>query len=346
MDRRSFLGTSGALLAGLAAMPAFAERPAIARLIVDNDFGGDPDGLFQLAHQLLCPATRTTLIVGTHLQPGSPFDPSNRQARNAADKAKDVLALLDMQTPVIAGGETALASLQDRTSSPATSAVVEEALREDTGEPLIYAAGAGLTEIARAWRADPRIGKRLKLIWIGGNEHAGLGPVLPGPPEVEYNLTIDSLAAQVIFNESDIEIWQVPRNAYRQMLVDIAEIRALASSGPLGAYLHGELEALLGKLDSMPPAVAETLPRTETYVLGDSPLVTLTALQTPFQPDAASSDYVTMPTPRLGPSGEYRANPGGRPMRVYTRIDAGLTFRSMFARIRAHDGRSRSASGA
>lgn len=339
MHRRSFLAGAASLGAATAFAPARAAQPAIARLIVDNDFGGDPDGLFQLAHHLLCPAVRIALIVGSHLQAGSFFDPSREQARHAAAKAQEVVDLIGAPTRVIAGGETGLNALSDRSPGPATAAIVEEALRADTHEPLVYAAGAGLSEIARAWRSEPRIGKRLKLIWIGGNEHAGLGLTLHGPAEVEYNLTIDPLAAQVVFNDSDIEIWQVPRNAYRQMLVDVAEIDALASSGPLGAYLHGELAALLRKLEDLPASVA--IPRTETYVLGDSPLVTLTALQTLFQPDAASSDYVTMPTPLLGPAGEYRANPQGRPMRVYTRLDAGLTFRSMVARIHAFDARTR-----
>ena len=42
------------------------QRPA-ARVIVDNDLSGDPDGLAALAHQLLTPKTRTMLVTTTAL---------------------------------------------------------------------------------------------------------------------------------------------------------------------------------------------------------------------------------------------------------------------------------------
>lgn len=50
-----------------------------ARLIIDNDFGGDPDGLFQLAHHLLCPTMDVRGVIssqhyegGFYGLPGSP----------------------------------------------------------------------------------------------------------------------------------------------------------------------------------------------------------------------------------------------------------------------------------
>jgi hypothetical protein len=64
--------------------------------------------------------------------------------------------------------------------------------------------------------------------------------------------------------------------------------------------------------------------------------VTLTALMTPIQPDPASSAYVRKPTPMLLDDGRYSDRPDGRPMRVYSAIDASLTFRDMerrFARV-------------
>src|SRR5437016_3166982 len=35
------------------------------RVIVDNDFGGDPDGLFQLAHQLLSSSTEVVGVIAS-----------------------------------------------------------------------------------------------------------------------------------------------------------------------------------------------------------------------------------------------------------------------------------------
>ena len=60
--------------------PASAPR---ARVIIDNDFSGDPDDLYQLVHHLLSPSVEIPLIVASHLRPGDHFDPSEQQAENA-----------------------------------------------------------------------------------------------------------------------------------------------------------------------------------------------------------------------------------------------------------------------
>ena len=54
------------------------------RVIVDNDFSGDPDDLFQLAHHVLSPSVEIPVVIGSHLAPGDFFDPSDQQADNAA----------------------------------------------------------------------------------------------------------------------------------------------------------------------------------------------------------------------------------------------------------------------
>ena len=61
------------------------------RVIVANDFSGDPDGLFQLVHLLLSPSVEIRAIIGSHLRVGDGFDRSITQADNAAKKAREVL---------------------------------------------------------------------------------------------------------------------------------------------------------------------------------------------------------------------------------------------------------------
>ena len=196
--------------------------------------------------------------------------------------------------------------------------------------PLFYCAGASLTEIAAAHRLDPRIGKRLKLVWIGGMEHADLNPGVPARTDAEYNMTIDMAAARYVFNQSDIEIWQVPRDTYRRMLISHAELaRGLAKAGKLGAFLLGQIDTI-GAM-----AASHGLPLGETYILGDSPLVTLTALQSSFEADSSSSDYVVRPTPTLDEAGRYVARADGRAMRIYRQVDTRLTFEDMFAKFAA-----------
>jgi hypothetical protein len=336
-NRRHLLKGGAALAAALPATvwSTTSPRRPIARVIIDNDFAGDPDGLYQLAHHLLCGSVDIPLIVASHLPNG--FGPPT-SAADGVGRVRDLLAVMGMgdRHRPIAGSERSIASRTGWKPGPATAAIVREAMREDRTEPLFYAAGAGLTELALAWLAEPRIGKRVRLVWIGGNEHDGLAYPPPGRAEPEFNFSIDPLAAQILFNESDIEIWQVPRGAYRRMIYSMAEVEALAAAGPLGRHLKDRLDgmaAMLAKIPGMKP-----LPDADVYVMGDSPLVTLTALMPPFQPDPSSSTYVRKPTPMLMADGSYRARPDGRPMRVYSAIDASLTFRDMerrFARLAA-----------
>ena len=49
------------------------------KVVVDNDFCGDPDGLFQLVHQLLCTTCDIRGIVGGHLS----AKPRNRARKHA-----------------------------------------------------------------------------------------------------------------------------------------------------------------------------------------------------------------------------------------------------------------------
>ncbi len=337
LTRRNFAASLSALaLAGWRLPALAAASPPMARVILDNDFSGDPDGLFQLAHHLLSPSIDIPLIVGTHLPDSGGWPNSGRTASEAAGKVRELLAVMgrDSATPVLAGSEHGIATSGNRDPSPATAAIIAEAMRDDAPGQLVYAAGAGLTELALAWQAEPRIGPRLRLIWIGGAEHPGLALPPPNPDPMEFNFGIDPLAAQIVFNESDIEVWQVPRNAYRQLLFSQAELEELRRTGPLGAYLVGELDSIAAMIEQMIPG---RFPRSETYILGDSPLVTLTALQSFFQPDPSSSFYSARPTPHLNADGSYSDNPAGRPMRVYTQIDTRLTFGDMLAKFRAAD---------
>jgi hypothetical protein len=306
------------------------------RIIIDNDFAGDPDGLVQLAHHMLCSSVEVRLIIGSHLHDHEAWLDSPDQAAQSAAKATELLEVLGTppRTRVVAGAEHALAGMGRPTMTPAAEAIIREALRSSADTPLYYAAGAGLTDLATALLIEPRIARRLKLVWVGGPEYQST-PRPPGPPEPEYNLTIDKRAAQVIFGRSDIDIWQVPRSSYRQMIVSYQELLArVRPAGAVGEYLVGNIERVMRLAASLPAPHRINLG--ETYILGDSPLVTLTALQSPFQPDPSSSAYELRPRLAIDDKGGYGKPTGGRPIRVYTHIDSRLTLEDLYARLMAH----------
>jgi hypothetical protein len=189
-----------------------------------------------------------------------------------------------------------------------------------------------MTDLASAWLTEPAIAKRFTAIWIGGPEHPGLGTPLPAEGMVEYNLAIDIPAAQVVVNESDIELWQVPRNTYRQALVSWAEIdHRLRPTGQLGAFLADSLDRIRGLVAEHGGSMGET------YCLGDSPLVLLTALQTAFEPGPASSDSVVLSAPYLNAEGWYEERSDGRLLRVFTSLDNRLMFEDMFLKFAQFD---------
>ncbi|KQQ03641.1 MULTISPECIES: nucleoside hydrolase [unclassified Rathayibacter] len=298
---------------------------ARVRVISDNDYSGDPDGLVQLAQHALSPSVELGLVIGSHLRPDDPFDPSGRSADNAASAAREVLALCGRSdVPVIAGSNLALAAAPE--ASPAARAIVAEALREDP-RPLYLCAGAGLTEVAAALRLEPAIASRMTLVWIGGPEHPGLASPPPGAMPIEYNLLIDVPAAAEVF-ASELPIEQFARDSYRQVLASTAELRVrMHGAGALGRHLFDALDAVsvMGATHGMSFG--------ETYALGDSPLVLATALLSAFEPDTSSSRSVRVPRPGISEAGQYVPGNGGPDVRVYTAVDTRLLLEDLYAKL-------------
>ena len=308
------------------------EISARVRIISDNDYAGDPDGLFQLAHQVLSPASEVVCLLAT---PHAPFvnDPSADMCADAEKIARETLELCGRgDIPIHRGTDAKMVDRKTPIDTPAARAIIAEAMREDTILPLYVTAGAGLGAIASAWLMEPKIAKRLTLIWIGGHEHTGLTPVPPGAPDMEYNLSIDPIAGQVIFNDSNIDIWHVPRDMYRWVMASRAELKArVLPHGKLGEYLYNSLARV-----SMMVQNRFNKSMGEIYVLGDSPLVLLSTLQTAFEPTPASSPWITKPCPNILDSGLYEENPNGRLIRVFTQIDNRLLLEDMYAKIELH----------
>jgi inosine-uridine nucleoside N-ribohydrolase len=300
-----------------------------ARVVIDNDFSGDPDDLYQLVHHLLSPAVDIRAVIASHRAAGDPFDPSTTQAANAEAIVHDLFDLMGLLSHEVVhrGAETALVDATTPHDTPAARAIIAEARRADAQGPLYVVAGGGLTDLASAYLLDPGIADLLTVVWIGGREHEGLAVPPPGADAIEYNLNIDLVAGQVVF-ASGMPIWQVPRDVYRRCLVSEVEIRArVAPRGPVGARLAEALRTVTALVGRHQGGAAET------YALGDSPLVLLTALQSLFQADPSSSDHVEIPTPHLDDDGGYVAVPGARPMRVYTRVDTRLMFEDLFGKL-------------
>lgn len=304
--RRTLLASLGSM-AIVQSLPLSAQviRQSVkARVIIDNDFAGDPDGLVALAHHLLSPAVRCVLITTSALDAGLAKLgglAAGKTAQAGRDAAAELLAQMKLANPprLVTGAETFGTNVTEVTQ--AAHAIVEEAMRSDP-LPLFVACGGPLTNVAAALRLEPKIAKRMTLVWIGGGGYPRGGK--------EYNLETDIAAARQIVERSDVLLWQVPETAYHQFQISVAEMtRNIRPLSPLADWLYA-------RYTQLPPFVELG----GTITLGDSPLVLLTALS------AESSTHATLQARRILAKGSYGAAIPGRTVRVYQQLDARLAI--------------------
>lgn len=316
-----------------------AQPRKACRVIIDNDFAGDPDDLFQLVHHLLSETADIRLIVCSHLRAGDFLHSSPRSAADGRKRVETLLGLLgarDDNGIVVTGSELPLADASTPRPSEACDAIIREAMRDDTDLPLYYVAGGGVTDLISAALKEPAIAGRMSVVWIGGQEYPGFAQPPLGRFVKEYNAEIDPVAARALLCDSAFPLWQVPRDAYRQCLVSVAQLRErLRPLGPLGAFLLDEIDRIrFGERYGTQP--------TGAYCLGDSPLVGLTVLQTPWDTAPASCRWFTIdndPGVRLEADDRplppcVTATDQGR-VHVVTHVDTWLLFEDLYAKLAA-----------
>ena len=327
MKKRIF----AAIAFALCSMASFAQLTKV-KVLIDNDFCGDPDGLYALAQQALCPSTDIVGIVGGHLSASGGFTDRKDQATESVEKASALLESMGMKGKysVVEGAQTGLASADKAIDSEGARMIIAEARKCTPEKPLFVTCGAALTNVASALLMAPEISKNIVVVWIGGQEYSFGAVPPPGYSAVEYNLNLSIPAGQVVFNKSDVRIWQIPRDVYRQCLYSTAEMHAYVKPcGKLGALLSDAIDSTMANCEKYNIAMGET------YIMGDSPLVLLTSLQSGFEADPSSSHWVPTPCPKIDDNGQYQPNPTGRIIRVYTTVDTRLMFGDMVARFQA-----------
>jgi purine nucleosidase len=270
---------------------------ARCRVIVDNDWSGDPDGVVALAHHLLSPANRVVAVTSSFLNPR--FPTSESKAADGAVVATDLLDQLTLPTrpEVYAGAEQPIdAGAGD---SAASEAIVAEARRDDR-LPLYVACGGPLTNVAAAVRAAPDVAGRMTVLWIGGSLAEGA---------FEYNRDTDPAAADLVLGHPELAVYQFPVETYRRCAYSVAELELqLRACGRLGEWLWGRFTRPL----------PDWIELGEVWPMGDSPPVLVTALTD------ESSSYTASSTT------------GGAERRVYTDVDFRLLVGDMLAKFRRH----------
>lgn len=321
LTRRTMLGAFAAGAALPFANVATAAKRMIpekvrARVIVDNDFAGDPDGLVALAHQLLSPRTQVTLITSSFLSAefSLPGVNTGKTAAQGRDIAVDLVKQLKLPAAprIIAGPETAMSAA--RAPGEAARAIVAEAMREDP-LPLWFTCGGPLTNLAEALLIEPRIADRMKVVWIGGGGYPDGG--------WEYNLSMDAEAARAVVERSNVPLWQVPQPTYRQMQISVAEMATdMRPISPFSRWLYDRFTS--------PPDFVDL---GGGWPMGDSPLVLMTAL------NPQSSVLREMPARRITDKFGYGAVIPGRTITVMEEVDARFIHADFLARLKLHRAR-------
>jgi purine nucleosidase len=294
------------------------------RVVISNDLAGDPDGLLATAHALLCSSAQVTAIVATRRSYGGSVANSADLAKAKGEALLRAMGIADVS--VHAGSNDGLTSRSEPKDSPGARAIVAEAHRTDTSLPLFVTCGAALTDVASALLIDPSIAERLTVVWIGGAAY-------PDGGADDTNFSEDPIAAQVVFNDSEVPIWQIPMAVYSRAAVSNSEIQqCLIGCGEAGEFLWNELYARIGDFSLGGFNLGET------YTLGDSPLVAVTALTSAYE-DAhgsggqGSSEFTTIAAPHLENDGRYTPDANGRAIRIFISIDTRLMTEDFFAKM-------------
>lgn len=287
------------------------------RMIVYTDAKNEADDQFAIVHHLMTPKFIVKGIIAGHFD----FNPQEYgKGHTAAASAAEVHKVLELmglegEYPVYTGAETAMPDEQTPMVSEASDFIIEEAMKDDP-HPLYIACQGSITDLAAAIIKKPEICSRMTAIWIGGGIYPEGG--------FEFNLINDIAAANVLF-QSEMPVWQVPMNVYKQMAVSLAELQYnVKPHGRIGAYLVKQMIDFNNKTGHI-----SHWPHGEIWGLGDSPTIGLLLSETEKtdmydEIPAPCIDYETM---------HYIHGRNNRKIRVYKDANARLTLADFYAKI-------------
>lgn len=316
------------------------------RVIIHSDIANEADDPFAIIHHLLTPSEEICGIIAGHndyvsrLIPEiakqykmtadefseymesmgdkavvSPRGKTMEQNYKAAEKLLEMAEITDI--PLFHGSAYEIQDLNCMPESEGADFIIKEALRDDK-KPLYIALQGCLTDLAIAYKKEPKIAEHLTAVWIGGGTY-------PKGEGGDFNLRQDLLAARIVM-ESNIPLWQIPCNVYASVEVTIPElVEHVKPCGKLGNYLVEQLIELNTRRGEMYPG---NWPHGEVWCLGDNPTVTV-LLEGP-----ARADYHEQNAPKIAEDLSYEGEIDSRKIRIYDSIDSRLTVQDLFSKLK------------
>lgn len=280
------------------------------RLLMDSDAANEADDPFAIVHGLLSPKFDNRGIIAAHFG-------TTRSQSSMEDSYRKINVLLEhMGFPAklaYKGAPCALERKEVMALSEGSRKIIEEAMRTDTEEALFVVFMGPLTDMAQAYLAEPWIARRLTCVWIGGGKYPEGG--------FEYNLSNDILAANIVM-ESNIPLWQIPRDVYSEVIVSMAELEyRVKNCGELGEYLFEQLEEC-----SHTPASMATNRTGEFWCLGDSPAIGVLLLDQLFGYRQGAAPFITEDM-------MYREGRADRLIKIYERVNTRYILEDFYAKL-------------
>ena len=297
------------------------------RVIIDSDCACEGDDAFAIAHALITSKFEIKAICAAN------FLHEEDSVKRSYDAILRLLSEMDMEgaAPVLMGA-LPFKSENEYELSEASKFIIEEAMRDDD-KPLFVVVQGAITNLAAALKEKPEIAKRMQCIWIGGSDYPNGGN--------EFNLSNDVYAARAVM-ESEVPLWQVPRNVYSMMRVSFMTLyEKLSVCGKAGNYLLTQLFEVNKKQqekyhEGENPEFTKDTPYElyaaygsgEMWVLGDSPVVGLMLSSQRFDRDIIGAPYIN-------DDSTYTLRPDNkRKIAVYKSIDSHFIFEDFFSKMK------------
>ena len=203
-------------------------------VVLDTDTYNEVDDQFALAHLLLAPELiDLQAVYAAPFFNGRSTGPADGMERSYEEIHRVIQNVAPQKKPPVFRGSTQyLEGAKKPVTSAASADLVERAMARKPEEgKLTVLAIAAITNVASALLLEPRLARKIKVVWLGGH---GLG----WPNTNEFNLMQDVHGARVLL-ESGAELVLVPCfPVASHLIVTVPELeRYLAPFSKLGKYL-------------------------------------------------------------------------------------------------------------
>ncbi|MFV0502348.1 MAG: nucleoside hydrolase [Lachnospirales bacterium] len=295
-------------------------REKCCRVIICSDTKIEADDQYAIVHALLTPSFIIEGIVATHFSKSSSVKNgyvNGSTMEKSYDEIIKILKLMDLKDaiPVYHGAETYLQENDVSIKSEGASFILEKS-KEKSDLPLYILCLGAITDLACAYLLEKNIEDKFTILWIGGNNYPKGG--------AECNLSQDIIAANIIFS-SNISLWQIPLQAYRNIRVSIAELLLKVKPfGEIGNYLYKQLIEFNNER-----AKTEKWLKGESWCLGDSLAISLLI-------DEDIGCYSMQKAPFVLDDCTYvsnESNENNRLILVYDYVDSRFTLEDFFSKL-------------